>query len=140
VFTQPIHVALTPQGVGAPRPSGPGQESPDPPSRGNQEEGRHLTLGPDVPEGARPRGRLYLPQASSHDTPGPMSPTASPGFDGPNPSRPISPSLPALSLSLSLSLPPLRPRALRACARAAPSAPPSALPARRARVRESRAV
>ena len=50
-----------------------------PPPRGNQEEGGHLTLGPDVPEGARPRGRLRLPQASGHDTPGPMSPTVAPG-------------------------------------------------------------
>ena len=58
---------------------GAGAGATRPPPRGNQEEGGHLTLGPDVPEGARPRGRLCLPQASGHDTPGPISPTVAPG-------------------------------------------------------------
>nr|BAD46010.1 hypothetical protein [Oryza sativa Japonica Group]BAD46287.1 hypothetical protein [Oryza sativa Japonica Group] len=71
-----MYIVQTPQGVGAPRPSGLGQEQPDPPPLGeNQEEGGHLTLGPDVPEGARPRGRFNLPQASGRNTPGPISPT-----------------------------------------------------------------
>ena len=79
VLTYPIYVAQTSlRGRGAPA-LGAGASATRPPLGGNQEEGGHLTLGPDVPEGARPRGRLRLPQASGHDTPGPISPTVAPG-------------------------------------------------------------
>src|SRR5512139_1682307 len=64
------------KGSGCLGPRGRGRSNPTPP-RGNQEEGGHLTLGPDVPEGARPRGRFHLPQASGRNTPGPISPTYS---------------------------------------------------------------
>jgi hypothetical protein len=79
VLTYPIYVAQTSlRGRGASA-LGAGASATRPPLGGNQEEGGHLTLGPDVPEGARPRGRLRLPQASGHDTPGPISPTVAPG-------------------------------------------------------------
>nr|AAR89031.1 putative transposase [Oryza sativa Japonica Group] len=82
VFTYPIYVAQTSsRGRGASA-LGAGAGVTRPPLGGNQEEGGHLTLGPDVPEGARPHGRLCLPQASGHDTPGPISPTQANDFGG----------------------------------------------------------
>nr|BAD23223.1 hypothetical protein [Oryza sativa Japonica Group] len=49
-------MAPIPQGVGAPQPSGPKQERPDP--SGRQRRGGHVSLRPDPPppEGVRPRG------------------------------------------------------------------------------------
>ena len=80
VLTYPIYVAQTSlRGRGAPALGAGASATRPPPFGGIQEEGGHLTLGPDVPEGARPRGRLCLPQASGHDTPGPISPTVAPG-------------------------------------------------------------
>src|SRR5512141_3410800 len=63
--------------TGAPQPSGPKQERPDP--SGRQREGwpRHPRARP--PRGGRATWVIAATQASIHDTPGPMSPTVAPG-------------------------------------------------------------
>src|SRR5512136_578474 len=58
-----------------------GRNGSGPTPRGDKEGGGHITLGPDPPppRGGQATWVIAPAQASSHDTPGPMSPTVAPG-------------------------------------------------------------
>ncbi|BAD52968.1 hypothetical protein [Oryza sativa Japonica Group] len=62
------------RGLGRPNPRGRNGSGPTP--RGDRGRGGHVTLGPDPPRGGQATWVTAATQASSHDTPGPMSPTA----------------------------------------------------------------